>query len=137
MSENADIIQLLDEQCRSYSRMFEVGNMQRKYIESEDYEALQDAFSEMHRIMDEVRLRQKQIDPLSANDEAVESHMIRMREWLERLQDQRMTTQAAAERMLKSSREEYRQMGRGRVAARGYQAASSAPPNARLYDGTR
>ena len=63
--------------------------------------------------------------------------MICMREWLERLQDQRMTTQAVAERMLKSSREEYRQMGRGRVAARGYQAASSALPNARLYDGTR
>ena len=43
MSENADILQLLDEQCRSYSRMFEVGSMQRKCIESEDYEALHTA----------------------------------------------------------------------------------------------
>ena len=55
---------------------------------------------------------------------------------VKRLQDQRMTTQAWP-KMLKSSGEEYRQMGRGRVAARGYQAASSALPNARLYDGTR
>ena len=135
MSENADILQLLDEQCCSYSHMFEVGRMQRNCIESEDYEGLQGAFSEMHRLMDEVR--QQQIDPLSANGEAAESRMIRIREWLERLQKQRMTTQDVAERMLKSSREEYRQMGRGRVAARGYQAASSKRPNARLYDGTR
>ena len=137
MPENIDILQLLDEQCRSYNNMFEDGRMQRKCIESEDYEALQEAFSEMHRLMDEVRLRQKQIDPLSVSSEAAESRIIRMREWLERLQEQRMTTQAVAERMLKSSREEYRQMGRGRVAARGYQAVSSTRPNARLYDGTR
>ena len=137
MPENTDILQLLDEQCRSYNNMFEVGRMQRKCIESEDYEALQDAFSEMHRLMDEVRLRQQQIDPLSVSGEAAGSRMVRMREWLERLQEQRLTTQAVAERMLKSSREEYRQIGRSRVAARGYQAASSTPPNARLYDGIR
>ena len=135
MSENADILQLLNEQCRSYSNMFEVGRMQLKCLESEDYEALQDVFSEMHRLMDEVRLRQQQIDLLYANDEAAESHILRMRKWLERLQEQRMATQAVAESMLKSSREEYRQMGRSRVAARGYQAASSTTPNARLYDG--
>ena len=137
MPENADILQLLDEQCCSYSHMFEVGRMQRSCIESEDYEGLQDAFSEMHRLMDEVRLRQQQIAPLSANGEAAESRMIRIREWLERLQKQRMTTQDVAESMLKSSREEYRQMGRGRIAARGYQAVSSTRSNARLYDGTR
>jgi hypothetical protein len=137
MSENADILQLLDEQCRSYAHMFEVGRMQRKCIENEDYEALQDAFSEMHGLMDEVRLRQQQIAPLSASGEAAEVRVVRMREWLERLQDQRVTTQAVAERMLKNSREEFRQMGRGRVAARGYKAASSTAPNARLYDGTR
>ena len=77
MSENADILQLLEEQCHSYSRMFEVGSMQRKCIESDDYEALQDAFYEMHRIMDEVRLRQQQIDPLSANGEAAEKYETR------------------------------------------------------------
>ena len=137
MSEKADILQLLEEQCCSYSHMFEVGHMQLKYLESEDYEALQEVFSKMHRLMDEVRLRQQQIALLSANDEAAESYILRMREWLERLQEQRMTTQAVAERMLKSSREEYRQIGRSRVAARGYQAASSTPPNARLYDGIR
>ena len=34
--------------------------------ENEDYEELQNAFSEMHRLMDEVRLRQQQMAPLSA-----------------------------------------------------------------------
>ena len=137
MTENTDILQLLDEQCRSYNNMFEVGLVQRKCIENEDYEALQDAFAEMHSLMGEVRLRQQQIDFLYVSGEAAESRMVRMQEWLERLQEQRMTTQAVADRMLKRSREEYRQMGRSRVAARGYQAASSTPPNARLYDGIR
>lgn len=137
MPETVDILRLLDDQCHSYSDMFEVGRVQRKCIENEEYEALQDAFSQMHKLMDEVRLRQQQIAPLTVEGEAAEARMARMEEWLERLQDQRLTTQAVAERMLKDSREEFRQMGRGRLAARGYKAASSSAQNARLYDGTR
>ena len=72
--------------------------------------------------MDEVRLRQQQIDPLSANGEAAESRMIRIREWLERLQKQRMTTQTWQK--VCSAAEEHTD-GTGRVAARGYQAVSS------------
>lgn len=137
MREDTKLLQLLDEQCRSYRDMFEVGRQQRKCIEADDYESLQDAFSQMHGLMDEVRLRQQQIPALDSAGEAVESRLAQIRDWLERLQGQRLATQALAEKLLKESREEFRQMGRGRVAARGYKAASSSSTNARLYDGTR
>jgi predicted nucleic acid-binding Zn-ribbon protein len=115
--------------------MFEVGKKQRTCIEQQDYEALEQAFSEMHRLMDEVRLRQQKLPDLNASQQAVEMRIERMRDWLERLQDQRAATQSIAEEMLRLNREEFRQIGRGRRAARGYKAAHAT--DARLYDGTR
>ncbi len=134
-ANSAETLQLLDEQCRAYGDMFEVGKKQRACIEQQDYEALELAFSEMHRLMDEVRLRQQKLPDLNASEQAVEMRIERMRDWLERLQDQRAATQSIAEEMLRLNREEFRQIGRGRRAARGYKAAHAT--DARLYDGTR
>ena len=58
-----------------------------------------------------------------------------MRAWLLRLQEQRLVTQGLAEQMLKRNRDEFRQFGRGRRAARGYQGARAQ--KAKLYDGMR
>lgn len=132
---SAEALQLLDQQCRAYGDMFEVGKKQRTSIEEQDYEALEQAFSEMHRLMDEVRLRQQQLPELDASEQAVQMRIERMREWLQQLQEQRAATQALAEEMLRLNREEFRQIGRGRRAARGYKAAHAT--DARLYDGTR
>lgn len=134
-THSAETMRLLDEQCRAYGDMFEVGKKQRACIEQQDYEALEQAFSEMHRLMDEVRLRQQRLPDLDASEQAVELRIERMRDWLLRLQDQRTATQSLAEEMLRLNREEFRQIGRGRRAARGYKTAPAT--GARLYDGTR
>ena len=52
-----------------------------------------------------------------------------------RQQHQRRHAEEGAERLLTQARAEMRQMGTGRRAHRGYQAAS--PDQSRLFDGTR
>lgn len=135
MSVSPEIIELLDEQCRAYGDMYEVGKIQRACIEREDDRGLEKAFARMHKLMDEVRLRQGRLPKLAGGQRDVEERVAHMRDWLERLQEQRRVTQSLAEQMLKRNRDEFRQFGRGRRAARGYQNARAQKAN--LYDGMR
>jgi hypothetical protein len=135
MGVDPEVIALLDEQCRAYGDMYEVGKIQRACIESEDDRGLEKAFARMHKLMDEVRLRQRRLPSLPAGQSDVEERISRMRAWLLRLQEQRLVTQGLAEQMLKRNRDEFRQFGRGRRAARGYQGARAQ--KAKLYDGMR
>jgi len=135
MSTQAEMIELLNEQCRAYREMYEVGKAQRACIEGEDDSGLEDAFARMHKLMDEVRLRQGRLPQSADGESEVEECFTRLRAWLERLQAQRQATQSIAEQMLKRNRDEFRQFGRGRRAARGYQSARA--PGGNLYDGRR
>ena len=135
MGVDPEVIALLDEQCRAYGDMYEVGKIQRACIESEYDRGLEKAFARMHKLMDEVRLRQRRLPALPAGQSDVEERISRMRAWLLRLQEQRLVTQGLAEQMLKRNRDEFRQFGRGRRAARGYQGARAQ--KAKLYDGMR
>jgi hypothetical protein len=135
MGVDSEVIALLDEQCRAYGDMYEVGKIQRTCIENEDDRGLEKAFAQMHKLMDEVRLRQHRLPSLPAGQSDVEERVSRMRDWLLRLQEQRQVTQSLAEQMLKRNRDEFRQFGRGRRAARGYQSARAQKAN--LYDGMR
>ncbi len=135
MGGNSEVLELLDEQCRAYRDMYEVGKIQRTCIENEDNRGLEDAFAHMHKLMGEVRLRQRRLPPLLGSESDVEERRARMRDWLERLQEQRRATQDLAEQILKRSRDEFRQLGMGRRAARGYQKVRAQ--KAKLYDGMR
>jgi hypothetical protein len=135
MSTHAEVVELLDEQCRAYREMYEVGRMQRACIEGEDDSGLEDAFARMHKLMDEVRLRQEHLPRSSGGESDIEQRFAQMRDLLKRLQAQRQVTQHTTEQMLKRNRDEFRQFGRARRAARGYQNARA--PEANLYDGRR
>ncbi len=135
MSVDREMLALLDEQCQDYRHMYEVGRVQRVCIEGEDLVGLEEAFTHMHQLMDQVRLRQASLPKKAGGVPEVEERFALMRDWLERLQGQRLGTQRLAAELLKQNRDEYRQFGRGRRAVRGYQ--STHPQEARLYDGTR
>ena len=52
--------------------MYEVCKIQRACIESEDDRGLEKAFARMHKLMDEVRLRQRRLPSLPAGQSDVE-----------------------------------------------------------------
>ena len=136
MSADREILNLLDQQCCDYRDMYEVGRRQRSCIESDDLTGLEEAFAQMHQLMDQVRLRQAKLPRAPGGVREIEDRFALMRDWLERLQEQRLSTQRMAEELLKRNRDEYQQFGRGRRAVRGYQ--NSRPQEAsRLYDGMR
>ena len=135
MADVCEILELLDQQCSAYRAMYDVGLAQRDCIEREDLSGLETAFARMQVLMDQVRLRQRQLPDLRAGGPEVVRRVAVMRNLIYEIEDQRRHAQEGAERLLDQARAEMRQMGKGRRAHRGYQAAS--PGQSRLFDGTR
>ena len=135
MRESREMLEMLDQQCGDYRAMYAIGIEQRDCIEREDLAGLEKAFARMQELMDRVRLRQQRMpDPRGGGPE-VRARVEIMRNLLYELEGVRHNTQQTAEKLLVETRGEMRQMGKGRQAFRGYQAAG--PGKSRLYDGTR
>ena len=135
MGDELETLELLDQQCTAYRSMYEVGREQRHCIECEDLPSLEAAFADMQALMDQVRLRQRQLPDLRAGGPEVVRRVATMQNLINEIEDQRRHAQEGAERLLAQARAEMRQMGKGRRAHRGYQAVSSG--QSRLFDGTR
>lgn len=135
MTENESISVALEKQCSIYKQMFNVGRRQHVCIENEDYPGLNQSFSEMHQLMELARIGQDRLPNISEISNKYRRYMVRMRAWLEKLQEQRVNTQREAELLLEKSRLDTRHIGQGRKAIRGYR--SSNFKTAKFFDGIR
>ena len=137
MADEREILELLDQQCSAYRAMHDVGMEQRDCIEREDLSGLETAFARMQALMDQVRLRQRQLPDLRAGGPEVVRRVATMRNLICEIEDQRRCAHQGAERLLAQARAEMRQMGKGRRAHRGYQTQMVGLGQSQLFDGTR
>jgi hypothetical protein len=135
VSDLSEVFEFIDQQCSAYRAMFDVGLQQRDCIEREDLTGLETAFARMQVLMDQVRLRQRQLPDLHAGGPEVVRRVAVMRKLICEIEDQRRHAQEGAERLLAQARAEMRQMAKGRRAHRGYQV--EIPGQSRLFDGMR
>ena len=135
MVDNESIPKILEKQCSIYGQMFEVGRRQHHCIENEDYSGLNQSFMDMHQLMERARIEQDSLSGVLDISEEYHIHVSRLKDWLERLQGQRIETQEKAEHLLEKSRAEARQIGQGRKAMRSYGFLPSK--SAKLFDGIR
>ncbi len=129
------ISEAVDNQCAIYALMYEVGRRQHHCVENEDLTGLNESFSEMHQLMDRARAAQDRLSEVEKLSEQYPEHVLRMKDWLDRLQRQRRGAQEKAEQLLEKNRADNRQIIQGRKALRSYGFSKSEP--AKLFDGVR
>ena len=135
METMESISEAVDNQCAIYALMYEVGRRQHHCVENEDLTGLNESFSEMHQLMERARSAQDRLPELEKMSEQYPEYVVRMKNWLEKLQLQRRGAQEKAEQLLEKNRADNRQIIQGRKALRSYGFSKSEP--AKLFDGVR
>ena len=139
MSELSKTLDAIERQRQSYRAMHRTSLRQRECIENNDMEGLNRAFEEMHRMMERILLHQSRIPDLRgfSNDERREvgAAQDKLRPVIDDIERLRRVNVRSIEQLMKQTRGELRQFGRGRRAVKGYR--SSTVGEARFFDGTR
>lgn len=135
MSESSPVCRLLDQQYLDYEEMLELGRGQRASLEQEDLPAVERSFSRLHRLMDQIRLRQASLPELDRGIPEVAARCRRLERIIGDLQDLRRCNQELARRLLEQTAAEIRQLGQSRRAFGHHRPSGMTGP--RLFDGTR
>lgn len=135
MRELENTLEILDRQYGDYRAMRTLGMEQRACLEREDLAGLEASFVRIQRLMDRIRLRQTELLALDKQHPEIRQRCDKLKNIILEIQDLRQFNQRSAQRLLEDTREEMRQLGKGRRARRGYQNAQVN--QARLFDGTR
>lgn len=135
MGTTSPVCALLDQQYVDYEEMLELGREQRANLEREDLPAVEQSFVGIHRLMNQIRLRQSSLPALDQSLPEVAARCRRLERLIGDLQDLRRCNQELARRLMERTAAEIRQLGQSRRAFRNYPAPGMAGP--RLFDGTR
>jgi|SaaInl7_200m_RNA_FD_contig_101_211035_length_3304_multi_7_in_0_out_0_2 hypothetical protein len=135
MREFEKTLEILDRQYGDYRAMRTLGMEQRACLERDDLAGLEASFVRIQRLMDRIRLRQTELPVLDKQHPEIRQRCDKLKTIILEIQDLRQFNQRSAQRLLEDTREEMRQLGKGRRARRGYQSAQVN--QARLFDGTR
>ena len=139
MGELEKTLEILDQQYEDYCAMYQVSLEQQACIEREDLSELNVSFERVHRLMDQIRLRQADMPELSRNNSAVHPEFRKRGQTLRRiigeLEELRQVNEKLVKELLQRTRGELRQFDKGQRAIRGYQ--STKVQDARFFDGTR
>ena len=135
MSESSPVCRVLDQQYLDYEEMLELGRGQRVSLEQEDLPAVERSFSRLHRLMDQIRLRQASLPELDRSVPEVEARCRRLERIIGDLQDLRRCNQELARRLMERTAAEIRQLGQSRRAFGHHRPSGMTAP--RLFDGTR
>ena len=116
--------------------MYQVSLEQRDCIQREDLSGLDASYQRMHRLMDQIRLRQAQVDE-GAEAPPPEARQRReaLRHIVRELSELNQANQNGVRHLLDRTRQELRNFGKGRRAARGYRDTRTR--DAQFFDGTR
>jgi hypothetical protein len=135
MRELEKTLELLGRQYGDYRAMRTLGMEQRACLERDDLAGLEASFVRIQKLMDRIRLRQTELPVLDKQHPEIRQQCDKLKTIILEIQDLRQFNQRSAQRLLEDTREEMRQLGKGRRARRGYQSAQVN--QARLFDGTR
>lgn len=127
--------ELLDQQCGDYQAMYSLAQEQWVCLEREDLPALEASFAQMHRIMNRIYLRQRELSMLAQGDPESEARRAWLRRIIAELQEVCQANQRVARRLLERTRGEIRQVDRGKRASQEYRGSPLVL--ARLVDNTR
>jgi hypothetical protein len=130
-------LEILDQQYAHYQTMYQISLEQRICIECEDLPRLDASFERMHRLTDQIRLRQAGMPDVGRDGKHLELQKRRgkLREIITELDELRQVNERAVKRLLERTRVELRQFGKGRRAIQKYQ--KTGVQDARFFDGTR
>jgi len=135
MQELEKTLEILDQQYGDYRAMRTLGMEQRACLEREDLAGLEASFVRIQSLMDRIRLHQEALPALDKQQPDIRHRCDKLKSIILEIQDLRQFNQRSAQRLLEGTRDEMRQMGKGRRARQGYQSAQVN--QARLFDGRR
>lgn len=131
-------LELLDQQCKEYKAMQQVGLEQKDCITRQDVDGLNTAFGRMQGHIDQIQLVQQKIPVFDSVDQVhpkLEEKRRQLRTLIVQLQELNLVNERGVRHLMKTTQEELHKFGRGRRAARGYQQNKNQ--NARFFDGKK
>ncbi len=136
MGAREDALGILDEQYRAYRDMYRVSLEQRACIQREDLAGLDASFERMHRLMDQIRMRQADVgDGNTSASAEVRQRREALQHIVRELSTLNQANQTGVRELLDRTRGELQHVGKGRRAARGYRDTRAR--DAQFFDGTR